>query len=122
MIQHDNILFVPVPEDASIDHIGENWESKDQYIKLKLKDGTHSVIYLPTGNWHIIGTTDIMGEEEWQEVVEHFTDYEMRRSGYKNYKFWAHEYDVFKTATASGHSLLQSLGITARCVVLINKQ
>lgn len=117
MTQHDNILFVPVPEDAFDCEIGTRnrigwWENHLFGSYWEQHD-------LPPGDWRIIGTTDTMVEEEWGQVVDHLTDYEMMRSGYKNYKKWAHEYDLFDNATTSGQTLLQSLGITQRCAVLI---
>lgn len=120
MTQYDNIVFIELHINAR----SINWETGNEkkiiWVDSELGMKGHRIL-LPPGNWQFIGISDQMGDKEWGQVVDHLTDYEMMRSGYKNYKKWAHEYDLFDNATASGQTLLQSLGITQRCAVLVKK-
>jgi hypothetical protein len=117
MTQHENILFRELKDGEGSPEI-----SKDGR-KLVLWDKAGSIEQaLPPGSWRIVGTTDTMGEDEWGEVVEPVEvagGNEGRHFGYVNYDE-DRQHD-FNTATESGHSLLQSLGITDKCVVLKNE-
>lgn len=124
MTQHDNILFVPVPDGATFKLVPDGTYDMCNPDKMHVMD-------IP-GDWRIIGTTDTMGDKEWKQVIE-VVPYDLPpspsndfcgdlRLGYRDYisdeETGYSEFPFVDTATASGQTLLQSLGITNRCVVL----
>lgn len=126
MTRHENILFVPVPEDSWNHQLHADGLNKlylswfHSFNKGKVKTGS---IALPPGNWVPIGTTDTMGDKEWGEVLKPIEGWPTPL--YYNYTAKGRDFrDIIDasldTATASGANLLQSLNITTRCVVLID--
>jgi hypothetical protein len=109
------IVVAKVPEDAESLYIpiGQNG------LWYKINGNPFFNIKLPLGySYEILLDTANASEEQWKEVVSYFTDYEVMRSGYKNYALWAHEYDLFKTATESGHSFLRAHNLEGRYIIL----
>lgn len=118
MTQHDNICIVP-PKEGEL--IGGLKQYSDGWHLELFKGAYLRLVKLPPGDWRIIGTTDTMGDKEWREVVNFVDTGDFKGILYEDYQATIAKYRL-TSPSASGHSLLQSLGITQPCVVLVNEK
>jgi hypothetical protein len=121
MHQHNDYLFVPVPEGARSFEIDNTMGQK-----LLWKEGEYGEsdewIYekLPPGPWQYICLASQAGEEDWGEIVsnEFRPDldggYGMEVVGFTNYE----GHGVCDTAIDSGFSLLRSLDLKGEIAIL----
>lgn len=111
MIAHDNILIVPVPDDAhSFDTI-KNPVVYGLCISMLRGYPDYACIHynLPPGSWRIVGRAKELNEEQWGIFVKH--DLGPMTNKIAGYDYANEVFGGCTTATESGMSLLRSLGI-----------
>lgn len=122
-VLNEKAIAVLLPGGAVIAGIYKN----ELLFTNKAKDDPYPVsmddidgIDLPPGSWSILGMSDKCADAEWKKVVEcqrghgKFRDYSVVGSLAKHGTF------ILLSPTESGHSLLESIGITTPQLILIN--
>ncbi len=121
-----------LPEDAMFERLKKSYGDKATVLFWSIKSlpfTIHNLQFkvLPEGNWSIIGWSNELSEDWWSEIVEvaiHIENYEhMVKDGWWNYlKIEGQDHGkAFDTAIESGHSLLTSLSLPER-VLIIKKE
>lgn len=114
MTQHDNILIVPVPEDARGFRIHIE---KVDWLFFWTKTGWDDIDsqQLPPGTWRIVGRFKELTEDDWHKIIGG----QLKQMPYPDFEL---VFNWFDTATESGMSLLRSKGIDPESNPIILKK
>lgn len=112
----DDLFAVPIPKGAKITEVKQVKQSACLIIETAPKEISIQPI---KGNWQHLFTTESATEQDWAGVVEDIADWSDNIPKlFYNYNACGRDFrdiieSAFKTATASGHSLLAANGLDA---------